>query len=41
LDADANAGGRDVVERQAGGAEFFKLRVNFGPELVLEPRWKK
>ena len=24
----------DVVERQAGGVEFFKLRVDFGAELV-------
>ena len=28
----------DVVERQAGGVEFFKLRVNFGAELFAQAR---
>ena len=31
----------DMIERQAGGAEFFKLRVNFGPELLLEAALEK
>ena len=31
----------DVVERQAGGAEFFKLRVDFGPELFAQAALEK
>ena len=31
----------DVVERQAGGAEFFKLRVNFGAQLFAQAAFEK
>ena len=31
----------DVVQRQAGGTEFFKLRVDFGAELFAQVVVKK
>ena len=31
----------DMVERQAGGAEFFKLRVNFGAQLFAQAALEK
>ena len=31
----------DVVERQAGGVEFFKLRVDFGAQLFAQAALEK